>query len=282
MSYMIRKHRINRVVSILPYALFAWLFIGLNSCSSDSGEDAPAQPAQPEQEKYSVFTPSEKPDWAIDWTWVTAPPAWEEPTAYDYECSMQLHVELHGDLKQYSSDDDQMAVFMNGTCRCVSYRNVIENSDQVVFLLNICGNSDETGTEMMLEYYCAQLSQSFIIYQLPDFEPNNLWGAEYMLPLTIGDGCTKYPYKTELNVVLPGNPDYEVIKDDVVYIFVGEECRGVLASNELYFGFKGIVYSYDRGEEAEVRYYSATEKGYYTMKQTFTLNNLLQRFDFKY
>jgi hypothetical protein len=280
MTYTIKEYSIGRGIGMWAYGFLAALLVSLYSCSSD---DAATEPEQPKsEESYSVFTASEKPGWAIDWTWLTLAPSWEEPSAYDYECSMQLHFELHDELAQFSSDDDQMAVFINGTCRCVSYRNVIEDTNQVVFLLNICGDSDETGEEMMLEYYCAKLKQSFIIYYLPDFEPNNLWGEEYMLPLYIGEGSTKYPYTTELAVMLPDNPGYEKIKDDVVYIFVGEECRGILISSEFYPGFKGIVYSYEKGEEAEVRYYCAEKKGYYTLKQTFKLNNVLQQVNFKY
>lgn len=283
MSYTIKQHRINRVISILPYALFAWLLISVYSCSSGSGEDeADQSKKEPTEEQYSVFTPSEKPNWAIDWTWRTSAPEWQEPSAYDYECSMQLRIQLYGELAQFSSDDDQMAIFMNGTCRCVSYRNVVGDGDQVVFLLNICGDSNETGQAMTLNYYCTKLKQSFIIDYLPRFEPNNLWGEDYTISLFIGEGSTKYPYNTELNVVLPDNPDYEKTKDDVVYIFVGEECRGILISSELYPGFKGVVYSYKEGEDAEVRYYSAEKKGYYTMKETFKLNNILQQVNFQY
>lgn len=282
MSYTIKQHRINRVVTILPYALFAWLLISMYSCSSSSGEDEADQNKKEPKEEYSVFTPSEKPDWAIDWTWFTSAPEWEEPGPNEYECSMQMHIQLYGELAQFSSDDDQMAIFMNGICRCVSYRNVIENEDKVVFLLSIQGDSDETDGKMVLNYYCAKLKQLFVINYLPPFEPNNLWGEAYMLPLSIGKGSTKYPYGTQLAVVLPENPDYEKTKNDVVYIFVGEECRGTLISSDLYPGFKGIVYSREEGEEAEVRYYSAEKKGYYTMKQTFKLNNTLQQVNFKY
>lgn len=53
-------------------------------CSSDS--DGSQSPANPDEEATveSVFTPSEKPTWAIDWIWndMAVPADWKDPAPF--------------------------------------------------------------------------------------------------------------------------------------------------------------------------------------------------------
>lgn len=243
-------------------------------CSSDS-DDASPDEKTPEE---SVFTPSEKPTWAIDWIWydLTLPANWKDPDPFTYERAMELHVQLDEQFETFASEGDQMAAFMNGTCRGVS--DINPNKE---FMLYIQGNNEEIETLMEVKYYCSQLNQIFTIKNMP-FIPESDEDDKSNIVLTMGDGSTKYPYQTEVVVTLPNDPDYKEIADDLVFIFVGDECRAICTSNELWPGFKGIVFSRQLGEMAEVRYYSAAKKGYYTMKELVKLNNALQVIPFKY
>ena len=248
-------------------------------CSSDS--DGSQSPANPDEEATveSVFTPSEKPTWAIDWIWndMAAPADWKDPDPFTYGYrGMVLGVQLDDQFKAFASEGDQMAAFMNGTCRGVSDINLNKE-----FMLYIQGDDEEIETLMKVKYYCAQLHQIFTINNMP-FIPESGEDDKSNIVLTMGDGSAKYPYQTEVVVSLPGEPGYDEIADDLVFLFVGSECRAICISSDLWPGFKGTVFSRQPGEMAEVRYYSAAKKGYYTMKEPVKLNNALQVIPFKY
>ena len=247
-------------------------------CSSNS--DDPQTPSVPEEEgtAESVFTPSEKPTWNIDWTWndMTIPADWKDPDPFTYERAMELHVQLDDLFEEYTSESDQMAVFIDGTCRGVS--NINPNNE---FMLYIQGDNEEIETPMQVKYYCAQLKHMFTIEDVP-FIPESDEDEKSNIVLTMGDGSAKYPYRTEICVSLPDEPEYDKIADDIAFIFVGDECRSICTSSDMWPGFRGVVYSREPGEMAEVRYYSEAKKGYYTMKELVKLNNELQIVHFEY
>ncbi len=243
-------------------------------CSSDSDKTSPDEKAP----VASVFTPSEKPTWAIDWTWnlLTLPADWKDPAPFTYERAMELHVQLDAELEEFASEGDQMAAFMNGTCRGVS--DINPNKE---FMLYIQGNNEEIETPVEVKYYCAQLKQIFAIEDM-SFFPESDEEEKSNIVLSIGDGNAKYPYRTELVITLPDNPEYKEIANDQVFIFVGDECRAICISNEMWPGFKGTAFSRQPNEIAEVRYYSAAKKGYYTMKESVRLTDYMQIIEFKY
>ena len=174
---------------------------------------------------------------------------------------MQLRVVLDDGLASFSTDKDKMAVFIDGTCRGVSLRNVLEESGKVVFLLNIEGDEKEIGSNMELRYFSAQLTHTFRNKKLPPFEPDNLWG--------------------QLNVVLPSELPFKAHSNDCVFVFVKDECRGVFKTrNEN--AFSGYAFSQKEGETAEIRYYSVDKQGYYTIKEPVTLNNGEQAVNIKF
>lgn len=264
-------------IKYLVLSLFAIMVYG---CSS-GGDDAQPSPAGPATEQ-SVFQASAKPSWNVDWTWNSPRPDWAEAGSHNYSCSMQMLVYLDYDLLPYASEDDLMAVFMNGTCRAISKPNIVDYGDKVVFLLNIQGDDEETRGEMTLQYYSAQQHHLFVIDAMPPFKPNNLWEDESSIVIWLGQGSTKFPYTTGVTVLLPDLPAFEKIEKDMAFVFVGDECRGVLVPSEQYPGFKGTAWSRQPGETAEIRYYSDSQQGYYTMKEKFVLNNIIQTIYFKY
>ncbi|MCR5713002.1 MAG: hypothetical protein K6G46_11235 [Prevotella sp.] len=237
-------------------------------CTSDSesGEKEPTL-------QNSEFAASEKPTWTIDWLWTDQAPTWQEPNSSDYWCSMQIQVILSDELTYFASNDDLMAVFINGTCRSVSNPNILADKGEVVFLMNIEGDENEVGQKMQLQYYSAQLKHLFTNNNLPTFEPNNLWGNKYHLTETPSEGNSKYPFVTELQVTFSnGKPPFTPGVNDIIGVFVDGQCRGVIKYDST-IGIKGLVFSRIAGENAQLRYYSSANKGIYTFKQTFTLNN---------
>ena len=224
-----------------------------------------------------TFSTSERPAWAVDWTWNDPVPDWQDPDARQFECSMNMLVELDEDFLPLSSDADQMAIFINGECRGVSYRTVIDE-DYVVFLIHVKGTSEESTQRMELRYYCASVSQIFTDVNMPFFfVPNNLMDDAFTVVMTAKTTSAKYPLYTELLVMLPQNTPFTITDNDLMAVFVGDECRGFCVRNdEWYDGWRGVVSSSREGEMAHIRYYSADKGGIFTISDEFELNNDLQ------
>lgn len=222
------------------------------------------------------FADNAKPMWMVDWTSNATLPDWKDPDPTKYECSMNVLVELDGVAERNSSERDMMGVFIDGECRGVSYRNVLQDGS-VAFLLHLYGSSEENDHPMELRYYCDKLHHLTISNAIPSFEPSNLIDDTYHLVFDLDYGSTKFPIFTELTVMLPENLPFTPHDDDMLAVFVGDECRGVgRHEKELFEGWKLVVYSVQKGETAQVRYYSAANEGIYTVMKTFELNGFIQ------
>ena len=190
---------------------------------------------------------------------------------------MSMLIRLVNSLTPYSTDNDVMAVFINGECRGVSYRNKLSNG-RVVFLLHIKGTSDETNQPMELRYYCDGLHHLNVTTAIPHFVPNNVLDETYQMDFNIESGSTKYPIATNLTVILPQTLPFTVNANDVMAVFVGEECRGIgYQGGDLYEGWRATVFTSNEDETAQIRYYSAEKAGTYTILKTFKLNGRLQQ-----
>lgn len=234
-------------------------------CSSDDTEEG-----------RPLFAVGAKPAWKIDWTWHDAMPDWEDPPSTQFECSMNMLLELSQEFLPYSTDNDVMAVFINGECRGVGYRNVTRDG-RVLFLLHVKGTSEETGAQMQLQYYCSNMKQLFTENDLPPFTPNNLMDEAFRIILSPIENGPKYPITTALTVMLPDIMPFSITDNDVMAVFVDDECRGFCTRNEiLYPGWRGMIYSRQNNETAELRYYSAVNGGIYTFVSTFTLSGFMQ------
>lgn len=246
-------------------------------CSSDS-EGSNNKDGQGEQQwTGSTFAASEKPAWAVDWASNAAKPDWQEPVATKYECSMNMLIRLVQDLAPYSTDNDLMAVFINGECRGVSYRNKLADG-RVVFLLHVKGTSEEANQQMELRYYCDGLHHLNVTNSISPFVPNNVLDETYQSDFDIDNGSTKYPLKTNLTVMLPEQLPFVASADDMLAVFVGNECRGIgYQGGDLYEGWRVKVVGAQEGETAQIRYYSADKAGTYTILKTFKLTGNLQQ-----
>lgn len=259
---------IRRVARFLPLYLLTFLPL-LWGCSSDSDN------GNSSNDKV-IFTESASPTWAIDWSSDATFPNWQEPVSEDFECSMDLLVTLNDEYLPFSTDNDVMSVFIGGECRAISYRNVMNNGD-VVYLLHIKGSSEEVYMNMELRFYCDKLHALNISQAIPPFIPNNLMEETYQLWLDPYDGSTKYPYYTQLAVMLPKQLPFTFSENDKMAVFVGDECRGIGSyAPELYDDWRVNVYSKQPNETAQIRYYSADKGGVYTILKTITLNDDMQ------
>ena len=80
----------------------------VGGCSKD--DDGSSEPTW----NNSTFTPSEKPTWVVDWHSDAVQPDWQDPDATKYECCMNMRLRLVDDMAPYSTEDDRLAVFING------------------------------------------------------------------------------------------------------------------------------------------------------------------------
>ena len=263
----------------IKYLVFSLFVLAAWGCSSGGDADNGNNGGNTQSDIVytATFVSAPRPSWAIDWTSDATMPDWQEPTSEDFECSMDLLVTLGEDYLPYSTDDDVMAVFIGDECRALSYRNVMTNGN-VAYLLHVRGNSEEVDHPMRLHFYCDQLHTMNITEAIPPFTPNNLMGEAYQSILDLGDESIKYPYSTEMAVVLPDKLPFTVSDGDMLAVFVGDECRGIgICDPELFEGWRIVVYSKQPHETAQIRYYSAEKGGIYTILKTFTLSDLLQQ-----
>lgn len=237
---------------------------------NDSGSDEP-------QWTNSSFTGAAKPTWSIDWSSNTPAPDWQEPTAGKYECIMNILIELDSETISHSTSGDRIAVFIGDECRGVSYPNKLLHG-KVYFLMHVSGNSDEAGQPMELRYYCDSWHHMTITKEIPPFVPNNIMDENCKIYLNIGKGSTKYPISTLLSALMPQKLPFTVSTNDMIAVFVGEECRGIGSMNPEYFdGWRITVYSAQPEETAQLRYYSAEKGGIYTILKTFKLTGNIQQ-----
>ena len=261
-----RKTKNIQIMMLMAALTLLW------GCSSDDDNKSNGQPGS----HSTVTTVTMRPNWSINWMSDATEPNWQEAPASKYECSMDMMVELDDEAVSYSTDDDLMAVFIGGECRGVSNRNKM-TSGKVAFLLHIKGSSEEVDASMQIRYYSGGAHHLSITEGVPPFTPNNLMDETYQLVLSLAQGSQKYPLFTQLEVLLPDELPFTVQENDILAVFVGDECRGIGEYNpELYLGWRMNVYNAREDEVAHVRYYSSEQNCIYTFQQTFTLNGYLQ------
>ena len=204
----------------LAFALLAGLVFG--ACSSDDGGGN-------NNAKYTETAVSEAPVWQIDWSFNQERPNWTKPDASSYGNWTILMVQLEETLRPFSSDNDMMAIFVNGEIRgLASPAEGTVKDGNALFLMKVYG--DESVTETMnisLQYYCKNLNQIFNLSEninLNSDEPTGI-DTDYIPLFTFGS--PKYPVvKTvgaESHLTRVGIPFAD---GNIVGAFVGDECRG--------------------------------------------------------
>lgn len=248
-----------RLMSILLAGLI------LGACSSDDDNNA----------AYKETTLSEAPEWQIDWTNDQERPDWSEPDATMYENWTILKVQIEEALQPYVSDDDMMALFVNGELRALASPAIALGGGQSSsgkFLMKAYGN--ETGNEtvkMSLQYYNEKLHHIFTLTDHITLDTDESTGIEedYIPPFT--RGSSKYPVVKTVDVEsILSEAGIPSVAGNMVAAFAGEECRG-MATLSASGVTPLVVYGRSAGESLTLKYYNASAKRLFTIDHAVSL-----------
>ena len=243
-----------KIMSILLASLF------LGACSSD--DDSNSSP-------YTETSLSEAPVWQIDWSYNQERPDWTEPDATAYENWTILMVQMEEALRPYVSDDDMMAVFLNGELRGLAQPAQTmsgEQTDDANFIIKAYGN--ETGTETVniaLMYYCSQLNHIFTLSDDINFSEDESTGIDEDFMPQFTSGSAKYPQVTVVSVEpLLTAAGITPAAGGKAGVFAGDECRGT-ATLSASGSTPIVVYGRSAGESLTLKYYDAEKKVMYSI-----------------
>lgn len=242
----------------LKVVLLASLVAGACSCDSDSTDKG----------GYSVTKVNEAPVWEVDWTSDQQRPDWTQPDASAYENWTIVMVQIEEALQPYVTDDDLMALFVNGELRGMASPAVAKGDSQAgstKFVMKVYGN--ESGNEtvnMSLKYYNSRLRHMFTLSDDITLSSDETTGTDedYIPPFTMGS--EKYPMMKTVDVetiltLLGIEPE-----SGMIAAFVGGECRGV-ATVESYGSSKLIIHGRTQGEKIMLKYYDEVTKTVFTI-----------------
>lgn len=211
---------------------------------------------------------SEAPVWEVDWTSDQQRPDWTQPDASAYENWTIVMVQIEEALQPYVTDDDLMALFVNGELRGMASPAVAKGDSQAgstKFVMKVYGN--ESGNEtvnMSLKYYNSRLRHMFTLSDNITLSSDETTGTDedYIPPFTMGS--EKYPMMKTVDVetiltLLGIEPE-----SGMIAAFVGGECRGV-ATVESYGSSKLIIHGRTQGEKIMLKYYDEVTKTVFTI-----------------
>lgn len=241
------------------YSMVALLIsLLLGACSDDDTNAAYKETAQ-----------KEVPAWQVDWSNDQQRPEWTEPDASLYENWTILKVQIEDELNPYVSEDDLMALFVNGEIRSLAKPAINLHGSPMTsgkFLMKVYGN--ETGTEtinMTLQYYSHALKNIFTLSANISLDSDETIGIDedYIPLFTLGSA--KYPVtklvKAETLLMKVG---ITPASGNKVAAFVGEECRGTVSLSST-GNTSLIIYGRSDGESVTLNYYNAEKSLLYTI-----------------
>lgn len=247
----------------LAFVLLASLLLG--ACGSDG--DGDSNNGNGGNVAYTETAVSEAPVWGIDWQFNQEIPAWTKPDGSSYANWTIMMVQLEEALRPYASDEDMMAIFVNGEMRgLASPAEGTVKDGNATFLMKAYGN--ETGTETVnisLQYFSQRLNQIFTLSDNINLNSDESTGIDedYIPPFTLGSA--KYPIvKTvgaESQLTKAGVPYSD---GNIIGAFVGEECRG-LAKLSATGNTPLVIYGRSAGEWVTLKYYDAAKGILYTI-----------------
>jgi hypothetical protein len=232
----------------------------LGACSSNDDDDANAV--------YSEEV-SQAPEWQIDWSNDQERPDWTEPDGSLYENWTILMVQMEEALQPYVSEDDMMAIFINGELRGLASPATTVDGDQTgtaMFLMKAYGNeSSKERVNISLQYYSQQLKHLFTLSDNLSLDSDVTTGTDedYIPQFTFGSA--KYPVVKTVNVeTLLTAAGVTPATGDMVGAFIGDECRGKVTLSA-----SGItildIYGRSAGESVTLKYYDATTERLFTI-----------------
>ena len=241
---------------ILMIAMAALTLWGCSSSDDEGNEGGGA----------ATFQASSRPNWMVDMFDDQEAPQWTSPDPAMYENKMIVLMRLQEELVPYSTDDDQLAVFVGDECRAFSRRSGTDQ--EVYFVINLHGNNTNVSEFFTMKYYSGGLHQLFTVSGMERFLNEVNVGLDREFAPMLMNGSTKYPVKTKVTLN-PTNPDKlesMVSENDRVAVFVSDECRGVGKLGEAF-----TVFSFSNEEKGQLRYYNQKQEGIFTVIQPIAL-----------
>ena len=238
----------------------------LGACSSSDGDSNNSQQA------YSETTVTEAPAWQIDWSFNQERPVWTKPDG-SYGNWTIMMVQLEETLRPFASDDDMMAIFVNGEIRGLATpaEGTVKNGN-ATFLMKVYGN--ETGTETVnisLQYYSQTLKHLFTLNDNITLDSEETTGIDEAFVPKFTLGSSKYPVQKTVAVEpLLTKVGITPASGNTVAAFVGEECRGTVSlsasgSTQL------LIFGRNAGESLTLKYYDASAGKLYTIPDAVKL-----------
>jgi hypothetical protein len=149
----------------------------------------------------------------------------------------------------------------------------LEDGSKVYFVNTVRGNDTDKEVYFTLKYYSGGLRHTFVIDGTDQYVPDFILGLDEDFVPNIIAGSTKYPCQMMIDPVLSEKLPFTPSPDDLIAVFVGNECRGVARAQE---STSMVIYGRHDGEEGTLRYYSAEQKGIYTFNEKLTIQALSQ------
>lgn len=265
-------------LSMMVAALMAtW---GCNS--SDDKEDNGDVPVP--RVGYVLSSSEAAPEWHIDWSANDPVPNWQSPDATNFESWAVLMVKLDPVLANFASDNDMMAVFIDDELRATSTPSknlsgqIKDDDGSVYFILKVFSNNMSGKTvNFTLKYYSYNLHQMFSLEGEEKFVAERVYGVENDFEAPFQMGSSKYPVVTnlQLTTVYREESDITPSANDVIGVFVGDECRGLYTLTDALSSAPVNISVFGReiGETATLKYYSVGKKSVLTFVETFQLSS---------
>ena len=180
------------------FMLLASLVLGACSSNDDDSKNA----------AYSEEV-DQAPEWQIDWSNNQDRPDWSEPDGALYENWTILMVQIEEELQPFVSEDDMMAIFINGELRGLANPATTVDGDltgTATFLIKAYGNEGSKETiHASLQYYNQQLKHLFTLSDDISLSSDVTTGIDedYIPLFTLGSA--KYPVVKTVNVERRGD-----------------------------------------------------------------------------
>ncbi len=220
-----------------------------------------------------------KPDWQVDLVNNEETPDWQAPDPSRYENWMIFVVRIQEELKSYMSDDDMMALFVGDELRGVNHPAKAANGQQATvdestyFILRVWGNEPSNQeVNATIKLWSSKLRHTFTLKGKGKIIPESVKGVDTEFLPDIALGSAKYPCTTWVNISFnPQDYGLEYSQDDMMAVFIGNECRGI---RHIYRdGFNAnpriLLFGLQEGETARLLYYNAKSDRVYDTDKTF-------------
>lgn len=232
---------------MVSHKILLFALVGLmltTACSSDGDSSAPPSNKHTRDEILASWTtPAPGPVTPDQITWAVA------DSTVNILSTMSLIALPTGIDEDSITTDDKLAVFAAN--QCLGVANCVATSHGKRFIINIYKPYD-VNTKLTIAYYSTLRNRAYYWQQTLTYAEDAIVGhvnAPYLLNL---NEATQYPYKYNIYYLVAPNISSTMTSNDIIGIFVGNECRGIIPVSQMSLQSK---YGY-----MEIGLYSSNEK----------------------